>query len=194
MKLYHSYNKSRKKEHKFLSFLQEKYPDLEYINENYRLKENQYDSTIEIAPIVKSLQSDNFLPQKRKQICIDTLTNLHLEKVSIFESVNKISFDFTIESDGINYFFELHEDQHKKLKVGRSTKIFDTQGNTIQIPRYLVRLLKDIWRWNNLINYKIFWADWFEYHSNDFVNILETGSHEYGYENTFLIKNLNHEN
>ncbi len=85
MKLFHSYNKDRKKEHEFLSFIKNKFPDIEYINENFRFEESQIDSTLEIEPIIKGLKFDKFLPKKRKQICIDTLTNLHLEKVSIFE-------------------------------------------------------------------------------------------------------------
>ncbi|HRY34110.1 MAG TPA: hypothetical protein P5531_14185 [Bacteroidales bacterium] len=194
MKLFHSYNKDRKKEHEFLRFIINKFPDIEYINENYRFEESQIDSTIEVEPIIKGLKFDKFLPNKRKQICIDTLTNLHLEKVSAFESINNISIDFTIKANGINYFFELHEDQHKNLSVSRATKIFDLQGNMILIPRYLVRLLKDIWRWNNLTNYQIVWADWFEKHSNKLMNILEPGRHEYGLKNSFLFKNMNHEN
>jgi len=100
-------------ERNFLSFLHDKYLGLEFINENNRLNKNQYDSTIEIAPIINGLQLDNFPPQKRKQICIETLTNLYLEKVSIFEFVNQISSGFTLEPDGNIYFFELHEDNHK---------------------------------------------------------------------------------
>ena len=190
MKLYHSFNKSRKKEHEFLAFLQNRIPELEYINKNYRISEKQYNSTIEIAPIIKSLKSDIFLPRKRKLICIETLSRLNHEQVVVFESVNKISFDFTIETKDNLFFYELHENQHKSLSVSRKMKIFDIHGNEILVPRYLVRLLKDICRWQNLKNYKIIWVDWFEQHSNEFINILETGNHELGISNTFLFKNL----
>jgi len=69
-------------------------------------------------------------------------------------------------------------------------KIFDTNGTPILVPRYLVRLLKDIWRWKNLNNYKIIWADWFQLHSSELIDLLEHGKQEYGFENTFQFKNL----
>lgn len=190
MKLYHSYHIKRKQEHEFLEFLQNKIPRLEYVNENFRIEEKMYDSSLEVPPIIEVLKSDTFLPKKRKQVCIETLTEINQERLIVFESVNKISFDFTIESDGKLYFFELHENQHKTLSVSRKMKIFDTNGDPILIPRYLVRLLKDIWRWKNLTNYKIIWADWFQLHSSGMLNLLEPGKKEYGFENTFQFKNL----
>ncbi|MGD9488109.1 MAG: hypothetical protein AB7W47_08805 [Calditrichaceae bacterium] len=167
-------------------------PGINYLKENYRLTENEYDSSIEIKPIIDSLKNDTWLPKKRKQNCIDILQDIKLnhDKVVVFESVNKISFDFTIKIDSDLFFFELHEDQHKKLKVNRQSKIFDIQGNEIFVPRYLQRLLKDIWRWENLDNYKIIWADWFISSSNKLSNLLEKGKIEYGIDNTFQFKNL----
>ena len=190
MKLYHSYHKKRKQEHEFLEFLQNKFPDMNYINKNYRIEDNNYDSSIEIKPIIESLKTDILLPKKRKQICIDTLSELNQERIIVFESANKISFDFTIKSNGNLFFFELHENQHKTLSVSRKTKIFDSNRNPILVPRYLVRLLKDIWRWKNLDNYQIIWADWFQLHSSELVNLLEQGKEEYGFKNKFQFKNL----
>ena len=69
-------------------------------------------------------------------------------------------------------------------------KIFDIDGNPIFVPRYLVRLLKDIWRWQNLSNFKIIWADWFQLHSSELVDLLKQGKEEYGFNNTFQFKNL----
>lgn len=192
MKLYHSFNIRNKQEHVFLEFILKKIPEIEYLKENYRLEKNKYDSSVNIAPIIESLRNDKYLPKKRKQNCIDVLQQLKLkhEKVVVFESENKISFDFTIKTNSDLFFFEFHEGQHKKLKVNRQSKIFDIQGNEIFIPRYLQRLLKDIWRWQNLSNYKIVWADWFDSSSNLISDLLEKGRIEYGLQNTFQFKNL----
>ena len=191
MKLYHSYNIRNKQEHAFLELILNKIPEIEYLNENYRLEKNKYDSSVKISPIIDSLRNDNYLPKKRKQSCIDVLRQIRLnyEKVLVFESENKISFDFTIKTDNDLFFFEFHEDQHKKLKVNRQSKIYDFQGNEIFVPRYLQRLLKDIWRWQNLNNYKIIWADWFNSSTNELL-LLDKGRIEYGLHNTFQFKNL----
>lgn len=160
--------------------------------ENYRLEKNQYDSSVIIAPIIESLKNDKYLPKKRAQNCIDVLRQIKLnhERVVVFESESKISFDFTIKTNSDLFFFEFHEDQHKELKVNRQSKIFDIHGNEILVPRYLQRLLKDIWRWKNLSNYKIVWADWFNSSSNLILDLLEKGRIEYGLKDTFQFKNL----
>jgi len=192
MKLYHSYNIKRKQEHLFLEFILNKFPEIDYLKENYRLVENKCDSSIEIKPIIESLQNDIQLPKKRKQNCINILQDIsnNHEIVVVFESVNKISFDFTIKTDSDLFFIELHEDQHKKLKVNRQSKIFDSKGNVIYVPRYLQRLLKDIWRWQNLDNFMIIWADWFSSSSSEILELLEKGKIEYGEVNTFQFKNF----
>lgn len=192
MKLYHSSNIKCKQEHKFLDFIINRIPEIDYVTENYRLEENEYDSSIKIRPIIQSLNNEIYLPKKRKQNCIDILEDIskNHDQVLVFESVNKISFDFTIKTESELYFIELHEDQHKNLKVNRQSILLDPYGNAIHVPRYLLRLLKDIWRWQNLANYKIIWADWLSSSSFELLNLLEKGKNEYGKVNTFHFKNL----
>lgn len=130
MKLYHSYHIKRKQEHKFLAFIQNRFPKIDYVEENYRIEENKYDSSIEIKPVIECLKTDSYLPKKRKQKCIDLLEDIDKERVVVFKTVNNISFDFTIESDENTFFFELHENQHKTLSVSKKMKIYDTNGKS----------------------------------------------------------------
>lgn len=190
MKLYHSYHKSRKNEHLFLDFLHNSITDLDYTKENYRFRHGQFDSSIELKPVIKSLENDIFLPKKRKQDCINILLGLRQEKVRVFKSVNDISIDFTIEYESELHFIELHENQHKKLKDYRKKVIYSLELQPIYVPRYLVRLLKDIWRWQNLDNYKIIWTDYFSASSLNVSDLLIRGKAEYGLDNTFQFKNL----
>ena len=45
----------------FLEFLQNKIPGLEYVNDNYRIEEKMYDSSLEISPIIETLKTDTYL-------------------------------------------------------------------------------------------------------------------------------------
>lgn len=65
MKLYHQYNKARRKEHDFLKIIIEKFPSVEYIKENYDLSIINFEIIIDLAITIKSLQSDKFYLTKR---------------------------------------------------------------------------------------------------------------------------------
>jgi uncharacterized protein (DUF927 family) len=73
-----------------------------------------------------------------------------------------LSVDIVIEENGYITFVEFHEKQHYRLSDKRLRPIFSQQGERYEIPRFLQRLIKDIWRWENLSNYKIVWQNWFE--------------------------------
>ncbi len=191
-KLFHVYNKGRKKEHAFLEFLEIKFPDIEFLNEKFFLTNFIKTEFIEIEPVIEFLAKDKFLPEKRKNLCVSHLEKLNLKEIKPFKSINNISVDFTLISDERTIFFELHENQHKSLSVGRPERIYGEQNNEYFVPRFLVRLLRDIWRWQNLENYKIIWYDWFfsNYQDLSVNELISPGKYEFCFPNSFNFNNF----
>jgi hypothetical protein len=76
-------------------------------------------------------------------------------------SPNRISFDFVIVSSRRTYYIEYHERQHASLSVNRPTKVFDADGSAHTVPRYVQRLIRDVWRIQTFSDVTVVWDDWF---------------------------------
>jgi len=189
-KLYYVYNKSRQKEHDLMKFLINKFSDIEHINSSFDLRSMIKTELVEIEPIIEFLTEDTFLPKKRKNDCILYLETLNLTEIRPFKSINSISVDFTLELNEGTTFIEFHEKQHKSLSVGRLEKIYDTQNNEYFVPRFLVRFLRDIWRWQNLDNFKIIWYDWFICNHLNVNELTSHGKYEFCLPQSFTFKNF----
>jgi hypothetical protein len=58
-----------------------------------------------------------------------------------------ISFDFAIIEDGKPLLLiELHEKQHRTLSVTRPALIYDEYGRPVEVPRFVQRIIRDVWR------------------------------------------------
>lgn len=133
------------------------------ILETYTLDPEEFQNPfINIREIEKSLQFFNKLSSRKKEKVFDTLNSLP-DKVRVAERCSLVTTDFLlIDKNHVKHYIEFHEKQHRNLSVNRETPIFDLEFNRFEIPRYVQRFLKDIWRYENLRNYKIVWFDWFK--------------------------------
>ncbi len=109
------------------------------------------------------------------------------------KNIKEISVDFVIEFQNSVYFIEFNEKQHKIDSNKRCTKIYDLNNKPINIPRYLQRLLRDLWRWQYLNNYTIVWKDWFAVNKTTEKNYLNLANTEYALNNEFTISDLSSE-
>jgi hypothetical protein len=161
MKIYFQPNVKRLKELEYFETVKRSFPNFEHIKKNYRIEESLLNKTVSSESLINNLKKDNKLPFKRKTNCINELEKLpHSLKVAL--SPTDISFDFVITNENGILFIEFHEIQHCKLKVSRPSNVFDEKDNLFLIPRYLQRLIRDVWRIQNFKCFDVVWWDWYE--------------------------------
>ena len=183
MKIYYQPHKSRKREAAFVEALMNTLPITEILNRYYPLPSSLANWTLDIAEI---LQSTNklLLSDRKKVALIDELRQLPPTVKVVLDS-NQISCDVVIVVDGMPHYFEFHEEQHRRLTITRSKKIYSIDDELITVPRYLQRFLRDIWRVRYLRPYMIVWSDWFEQNGLDGIDILHEGFAEHCVANQF---------
>jgi len=189
--IYFKEHKNRAREKVFFEFLKKELPDAEHVNLNYPLGDDLFVNFIDIPKIIALLEKDKKLRESRRKQTIEALTVLP-DKVRVAKSINDVSVDFAIVSENDIHFIEFHEDQHRRLTVERKTPIICTDNRRFEIPRFVQRLLKDIWRMENLPNYKIAWWDWFEENKDKITiaDILASNKREFSIPGTFTITEL----
>lgn len=189
--VYFNPHSSRKKEHLFFNQLIENYPMITHIKENYRLPSLLLNNKINVREIEGQLLDFDKISHRKKQSVLESLSILPNE-VFVAKTIADVSVDYVfIDENNETVFIEFHEKQHKNLSGSRMTPIFDEIGNRFEIPRYTQRLLKDIWRCNNLDNYKIVWWDWFETNrSVTLEELLKSSKNEFHLENKFSFNQL----
>lgn len=170
----------------FAQWLKKSIPNSVIIRDNYVLQENLKFKSLNTVEITsKIIQST--LPQKKKDKCVEILSHLPKE-IRIIKSINRISVDIAIRSQDKVQLIEFHEDQHRINSDKRLKDIYTISGEPIKVPRYMQRLLRDIWRLKHLNNYKIVWYDWFEKNPN--IDFLETDIKEFALDGKFRISEL----
>lgn len=159
MKLYHCRHTTYKVEHEFLSKIYESIPSFEFINQNYNLSTIGLNKELDISNLISLINKDFFLPKNKKRVLISVLNELP-SKILIVQDLRKITVDFVFDTDNGLFFFELHENQHKKLTGTRASFIYLPDDVKYVVPRFVQRFLRDIWRVQRLPNYNIVWDDW----------------------------------
>lgn len=188
MEIYFKPHLKRIQEKIFFRFIAESISEFKHIESNFSLPSSLIDGLLNRDEIIDLLEKDLLLPSKKISTCIDELKKLPNE-IRIAEKIANISVDYVITSKQEIFFIEFHEKQHRSLSVDRLTPIFSKDLSEFRIPRFLQRLLRDIWRLKNLSNYKIIWWDWFEENPNAKIDFLSKGKSEFYLPNKFsLIK------
>lgn len=182
---------NRKKELIFFEFLKRNISGIKHINDNYTLPLDLLSTQLDVAKVILALKNENKLPTDKKLLTIDALSKLP-KKINVARNINSVSVDFVIVNNNKIQYVELHEKQHSQLSVKRVVPVFDSENNRFEIPRFAQRLLKDIWRWQNLPNYKIVWWDWFELNHDKFqiAALFKNEKIEYYRENKFGFSEL----
>jgi hypothetical protein len=185
--IYYKSNSSRVREAAFVSWLQMHLPDAQLSTNHFPVCRTYLDRYIATQDLIDALKADNHLPKKPRQRCIELLHQCPtLLKVAL--EPTRISFDVVVEQDGQPYFWEFHEEQHRKLTLTRTQKVYDAQTNApVQIPRYLQRLIRDVWRVAYFRPYTIVWHDWFAKNQNRLQPKLCEGLHEFNLLDQFSL-------
>jgi hypothetical protein len=162
MKIYNKPKSNQAKEKSFQTYLLTKLKEYKHVNETYTLCKDEFASLfIDVRKIERQLKIDNSISDRKKASVINILSKLP-HKVRVAEACNLVSVDFlVVDAQNQKTYIEFHERQHRALTVNSLTPVFDNQFNRYEIPRFVQRILKDIWRFENLPNYKIVWFDWF---------------------------------
>ena len=176
--IYYKSHKSRGREAAFFNFLHAQFPKATIVNENFPIAAHYLDYFVDTNRLIASLQADQLLPKQKRQRCIELLKACpaHLR---IASSPSQISFDIVIEHNEKLYYWEFHEEQHRRLTVDRMQKVFAPDGTAYEIPRYLQRLIRDVWRVQYFRPYTIVWSDWFIHNQTSYKPHLGEGFQEF---------------
>ena len=187
--IYFKQYSNRKKEIAFFNYLKNNIKgNINHINYNYSLNKDLIDKTLNVENIIKQVNNyDKFTTFKKEKIIfeLDKLT----KEVLVANCIDNVSVDFVIENNETLQLIEFHEKQHKVNSDKRLKPIYGINNKRNETPRFIQRLLKDIWRFENLDNYKIVWWDWFE-KNNNYKGLLSEKKKEYYLQNSFSFEEL----
>jgi hypothetical protein len=190
MEIYYIPNRQQQKEKEFFNYLIQNVPASVHIRRKYPLPSELLAKSINTADIISSLMQVKCISELKKNNCLKELNRLP-KQIRIIKSLEDISVDITIKVKNKIHYIEFHESQHRIDSNKRIKYIYDCENNPIPVPRYLQRLLRDIWRWKFLPNYTIVWFDWFK--SNNKFPVTELISDvncEYSFQEKFRISNF----
>lgn len=190
LNIYYQPHANHAQETLFIEWLLQNFPDAQIVNDRFHFNPNHLDCFLQTREIIEKLEADNLLPNQRRLNCLDWLGNCP-PQIKIALNPNRISFDVVIEQDKQIYFWEFHETQHRNLAVNSEAPIYNAiDDGIILVPRYLQRLLRDIWRVKCFPNYTIIWFDWFAQYQHEYQPELQTGFHEFHLPNLFSFRNF----
>lgn len=187
MDVWHKVRANARYENEFTDHLMSEYENITIINQNPDLDPDMLSVTINAGKLLVSLESDNYLPPRRRTNCIEILRSLDCDEIQVALEISRVSFDYKIYYKDTYYYLELHEEQHRNLKDSRLKNIY-CNSMPIKVPRYLQRLTRDCWRLKCAkefgLNYSIIWFDYLNKHGvpKDF---LSEGIHEYSLPDNF---------
>jgi hypothetical protein len=184
--IYFKEHSSRQAEKTFFNYLKSLYINPNHIDENYRLDQVYIDRLILTNKVSDFVTKSNLIPDKKKAIALEALSRLP-DKVKVAKDISDLSIDFVIKNNEHLTFIEFHEKQHYRLSDYRLRPIFSSKDERFEIPRFLQRLMKDLWRWENLNNFKIVWHNWFDKNQKALLKFHKDKNEEFVLPNKFSI-------
>lgn len=185
MNIYHKPHSNCVGQSLLVCFLRKHFSQANFIAESYTVPAELLDNYVNTQQLIVALENDQHLPDAPKQNCLAVLNNCPAYlKVALH--TNRISFDIVIISDEGNFYWEFHENQHRNLSVVRGSNVYNAETKEIiTVPRYVQRLVRDVWRFQNFENYTIVWQDWFVANCYDYQPQLQPGLKEFSLPNKF---------
>lgn len=147
------------------------------ITEYYPIPAEMLQNSLRTAEIIKWVAHSGLSP-KRVSALIQQLQKCPSE-LCVAVKQSQITCDIVMVGDGVPHYYEFHEKQHSRLSVNRPAKVYSIGGEPITVPRYVQRLLRDIWRVKYLRPFTVVWADWFEQHGVDDMQWPSEGYSEF---------------
>jgi hypothetical protein len=177
IEIYNKTNISRKKEKTFLDYLISENVGCKHIDLDKELNISLLNRTVNTVNLITKLRQNTTLTKLKRNRLIQELSKLP-ENIRVVKSISSISVDFVLVVGENIQYIEFHEKQHRNMSGKIPKDIYDENLEIIKVPRFVQRFLKDIWRYENLENYKIIWFDWFE-QNKDYNNFLTENKKEY---------------
>lgn len=184
--IYFKEHSTRQAEKIFFNYLKTLYLNVNHIDENYRLDQHYIDRLILTNKVSDFVIKSILISDKKKAIALEALSKLP-DKVKVAKEISDLSIDFVIQDKNHLIFIEFHEKQHYRLSDYRLKPIFSIKNERLEIPRFLQRLIKDIWRWENLSNFKIVWHNWFDKNQKTLIKFHKNKNEEFVLPNKFSI-------
>jgi hypothetical protein len=169
--------KNRHRENKFVEFLQ-CHIEGEFVARPFKLNEAYLERKLDTSHLLSWLNADRLLPTAKRDQCI-ALVKAFPPQIRVATETSPISFDIVVERGSNTYYWEFHEQQHRCLKDSRMKFVHGPECEPISVPRFLQRLIRDVWRIDNYPNLTIVWFDWFEAQSGSYQPTIDAGFREY---------------
>ena len=196
MEIYHSYRSNATHENELLVALREMYPNATYRDQSWHPTPAMLNVTVPKRALIDALVCCTHLPHLKRSRCVLTLRHDRVpQDIRIATDVESVTFDFAIiDSSGVPFLFEVHEKQHRTLAVSRDSLVYGSNGWPVVVPRFLQRLIRDVWRLRACasasIDFAILWFDWMA--RNPISLAMVPGQHEHALPNRFSVMGLCH--
>lgn len=185
--IFNNARSNQAKELEFCEHLCKQFLNAELRQETHYLPNHLESETLKPIEIAKRIKVNPHLSDNKKIKCLRELIQLPPE-IKVVTSISNITVDFTIIMRNTKHYIEFHEGQHYKLSVSRPSNLYTIDNKLMKVPRFLQRLLRDIWRFKYLPNYKVVWHDWFEL--NKGADIFNSKTKEFALPGCFRISDL----
>jgi len=188
--IYHKPHSARRSEASFVQLLRGQFPEAIYRAENFPLPAESLKNPVHTAQLLAALETDALLPARQRTQCIELL-RICPPELAVALNPNRISFDLVVVAATESYYWEYHEEQHRRLTVTRPKQLYDARTHApIPVPRFLQRLVRDIWRVQSFQPYTIVWKDWFGVHQYTYQPMLQAGLHEFALPGKFSFRSF----
>lgn len=176
---------NRRRERSFVEFLRCRIVG-ELVSRPFKLDGAYLERKLDKSHLLSWLEADRLLPTAKRDQCI-ALVQAFPPQIRVATETSPISFDIVIERGDDTYYWEFHEQQHRNLKDSRVKFVYGPEGEPIPVPRFLQRLIRDVWRIDNFPDLTIVWFDWFEAQLNSDDPSIVKGFREYHVEGKFSL-------
>jgi hypothetical protein len=180
---------ARQRENAFFEKIRSEHRGAEIIHENYRVSAESLSLLVSRQGLIEQLKRDIHLPGRRKELALDVLRAISSDEIKVACNANLISFDLVVEVDGQPHYFEFHEAQHRNLTDNRLKMIYSPAGEVYRVPRFVQRLVRDVWRATHFRPFTIVWLNSFEQHPDCEIGLAQR-VREFKIENQFGLLHL----
>jgi hypothetical protein len=183
-KIFYRPHAARQRENAFFEKIRSEHRGAEIIHESYPVSAESINLLVSRQGLIEQLKNDIHLPGRRKELALDVLRAISSDGIKVALNANLISFDLVVEVDGQPHYFEFHEAQHRNLTDNRFKTIYSPAGAVHRVPRFVQRLVRDVWRATYFRPFTIVWVDWLEQHPDCEIGLAQ-GAREFKIENQF---------
>lgn len=177
IEVFYKPHKSRRREGEFAEFLAARLGEI-LINERFRFDPGALDCLIGTDKLLACLNAESCLPTGKRRECINEVTRLP-SRIRVATDTFRVSFDNVVVRESRPYYWEFHELQHRQLSVSKGTPVYGSDGQEHRVPRFLQRLIRDVWRVQAFPDVSIVWCDWFDAQWAFYHPLIEQGFREY---------------